>query len=371
MIKTLPTGDQLTITRDAAVLHFTGGRKVLSTGALNGGIHMNLTAVYNQNDCPQAGAYCEMMGKTMWEHQCYTAEKLQLDPKTVTGLHTAANMNNHAIVVKKHQDFSVTALVTAGIEVNGRRVGTPAFLDEQDGDIQSLGGTINIVLIVDADLTDGCMTRALVTCTEAKTAAIQELVAADCYGNGLATGSGTDGTILISNTESTVKLSEAGKSFKLGELIGTAVMQAVKEALYRQTGLSAGMQHSLFRRMGRFGVTEEALWEAYVQRTAHKGSISISRQQFCHMAGQMDVDGTIVTLSSLYAHLIDQMLWGLLLPQEAWEAGQRLLALMHEHYAVTLDIPVCETQEVEAVLDDMRQSLLSAMLEWIVVSIRE
>lgn len=371
MIKTLPTGDRLVVTRDTAILHFTGKRKVLSTGALNGGLCRELTAVYNRNDCPQAGAYCEMMGKNMAEHQLHTAQLLQLDPEKTAGLHTAANMNNHAIVVKEGKDFSVTAVVTAGIEVNGRRVGSPAFLDERDGDVQSLGGTINIFLIVDADLTDGCMARALVTCTEAKTAALQELVAADCYGRGLATGSGTDGTILISNTTSAVKLSEAGKSFKLGEMIGKAVMQAVKEALYRQTGLSAGMQHSLFRRMGRFGVTEEALWAAYEQETANQGKAAVSRQQFAQMMGQMTVDGTIVTLSSLYAHLLDQMIWGMLLPQECLEASQRLLEMMHAHYAVTAAVPVCEVQEADAVADYMVQSLFSAVLQWIFVSIRQ
>lgn len=60
-----------------------------------------------------------------------------------------------------------------------------------------MSGTINILLHIDADLAPGALVNALVTCTEAKTAAIQELLAPSRYSHGLATGSGTDGTIVV------------------------------------------------------------------------------------------------------------------------------------------------------------------------------
>lgn len=326
----LDSGDVLELSRNAAVLRFSGERKVLSTGALNGGISRGLTAVFNRNDCPQAGKYCRMMGRTMKEHQTNTASGLGLDPGRTTGLNTGANIDNTAINTVRWDDFSVTAIVTAGIEVNGCRVGSPASLHERDGEALILGGTVNIILVVSADLADGCMARALVTCTEAKVAAIQELMASDCYGNGLATGSGTDGTIIVSDSGSPVKLSEAGEHHKLGELIGKAVIAAVKEALYRQSGLCAGAQHSVFRRLERIGVTEAACWEEYSRSCTEP----VGRPVFADMAAKMSADGSLVSLASLYAHLIDQALWGLLTPQEAVDTGDRLLELMNIHHGM-------------------------------------
>jgi len=72
------------------------------------------------------------------------------------------------------------------------------------------------MLVIDADLPPGIMARALVTCTEAKTAAIQELMAGSNYSNGLATGSGTDQTIVIANPASELYFEGAGKHSKLG-----------------------------------------------------------------------------------------------------------------------------------------------------------
>ncbi|MCU6396733.1 adenosylcobinamide amidohydrolase, partial [Enterobacter quasiroggenkampii] len=108
-------------------------------------------------------------------------------------------------------------------------------------------------------------TRALVTCTEAKTAALQELMAGSNYSRGIATGSGTDGTIIVCNSKSKIKLTNAGKHSKLGELIGVAVKKAVKEALFLQTGLCAESQHSMLKRVKRFGIDENRILNKYAE----------------------------------------------------------------------------------------------------------
>lgn len=330
MIFSIGVGDCLEQNRDAIVLRFSGKRKVLGTGALNGGIRTDLTAVFNNNDCAQAGVYCEMWGNTMEDHQAHTARALGLDPKTVTGMNTSANPNNYSIKTMAYSDFSVTCIATAGLEVNGCRVGGEASLHETEGKAQVLPGTVNMLLYIDADLTDGCMTRALVTCSEAKVAALQELMVSDRYGMGIATGSGTDDTIIISNIESSTHLSQAGEHFKLGELIGKTVIAAVKDALYRQSGLSQGRQHNVFRRLERFCVTENAIWQRYKE----KSECPVNRDTFAFMMEQMSTDGSAVTFASLYAHLIDQMLWGLILPQEAAQTGNQLLRLLDVHYGM-------------------------------------
>ena len=150
-------------------------------------------------------------------HLALTAEALGLDPATAAGMSTAASMENVSIRTEQSGATAVTAVVTGGIEVNGGRVGDPASWDEAVGQgMPSAAGTINIMLFFNVDLTPGALARALVTCTEAKTAALQELLAPSRYSTGIATGSGTDGTIVASDRTSEICLTNAGKHSKLG-----------------------------------------------------------------------------------------------------------------------------------------------------------
>lgn len=150
----------------------------------------------------------------------------------------------------------------------------------------------------------------MVTCTEAKTAALQELLAPSRYSRGIATGSGTDGMIVICNAESDVYLTNAGKHCKLGEYIGKTVKKAVKEALYLQSGLSPEYQYDIFQRMDRFGVTEDALWERYEQKTS-----GFARAHFSDALDRIRREDELVVQTSLYAHLLDQTEWGMLKPE--------------------------------------------------------
>jgi len=79
----------------------------------------------------------------------------------------------------------------------------------------------------------------------------------------LATGSGTDGTIIACNSESDITLTDAGKHGKLSECIGRSVKAAVKEALKLQTRLSPQSQHDVMKMVSRFSITEESLWASF------------------------------------------------------------------------------------------------------------
>lgn len=188
-------------------------------------------------------------------------------------------------------------------------------------------GTINIILHIDAALSPGALARALVTCTEAKTAAIQELLAPSRYSSGIATGSGTDGTILIANPLSYTYLTNAGKHCKLGEYIGRTVKKAVKEALDRQSGLNPAFQHNILNRMDRFGITEDSLWSTYLQKLSEKEKnlSPFVRAEFEDCLSRLCHNDTLVTYTSLYAHLMDQLDWGLLSPEETIPAGKQIL----------------------------------------------
>jgi adenosylcobinamide hydrolase len=305
-------GDKLSRQDNALIVRFAGRRNVLSTAPDNGGYQENLKYVFNQ-DCKVNGEkLVPLKAPTYGEHMRLVAEELGLDPDAACGLSTAASMENVSVVTESYSDTTVTAVVTGGIDENGGRAGDPAYWHETDGESRSVSGTINIMLFIDAHLSEGTLTRALVTCTEAKTAALQELLAPSLYSTGIATGSGTDGTIIVSNPESPVRLNWAGKHAKLGELIGRTVMRAVKEALYLQTGLGAEQQFNIFSRIGRYGITRDKI----LQECAN---IDIAKLD------ELSRRSDLVVFTSLYVHLLDQLQWGLISPSHAQTAAEVLL----------------------------------------------
>ncbi len=330
---TLSTGDEVYRYDKSIVIFFTGHRKVLSTSIFNGGYHENFTAVFNHDAKQGAGMPCEMLAPTYTEHMQILSRRLGLDHHTVTGMGTAADMENVAIETLSYENLAVTAIVTGGIETNGGRVGDPATffkpLEKPDR-----AGTINIMLILDTDLPQGTLARALVTCTEAKTAAIQELLEGSKYSDGIATGSGTDTTIVVANSDSPLYLEGAGKHSKLGELIGLTVKEAVKRALDKQTGLNPKHQHNALRRIKRFGITKNTLWEKYMASCNKKEALR--KPEFLAKAEALAHEDNMLTYTSLYLHLLDQFLWGLLREDETRKAADSILKILSELYAVPL-----------------------------------
>lgn len=321
MIHKLSTGDEVHRYQKSIVVEFKGERKVLSTSPFNGGYRENLKYVFNHDGNPGAGMACKMKAPTYAEHLSIIAQEIGLDPKVSAGISTAASMKNVSIKVTSFDDVTVTAIVTGGVEVNGGRVGDPASYVQKHGKTEIIKqGTINTILVIDADLPEGTLTRALITCTEAKTAVLQELMAGSNYSRGLATGSGTDGSIIICNSDSSIKLTDAGKHSKLGELIGIAVKKALKEALNLQSGLCTTSQHRVLRRMKRFGINEDKIWTKYMELFKDEKEIKLlTKPEFMHNLDMLDGDDFLVTVSSLYAHIIDQMDWGLLSKKEVIE----------------------------------------------------
>lgn len=312
IIHSFPNGDTL-VRRDRALIAcFVGRRGVLSTSFLNGGYREDLKYAFN-HDCKENGrSDAPLKAPSYAGHMEIVALELGLEAAYSCGMSTAADMENASVVSETYLDLTVTAAVTGGIDINGGRAGDPAYWHEPDGGAKPLSGTINIMLFIDAKLPEATLTRALVTCTEAKTAALQELLAPSRYSAGIATGSGTDGVVIVSNLESPILLTFAGKHSKLGELIGHTVIKAVKEALFRQTGLCAERQFDIFSRIGRYGITRDMLAE----RHAFEGLEKLSK------------NNELVVLTSLYVHLLDQLTWGLISDADAIGAARLLLETM-------------------------------------------
>ncbi|AWW28042.1 MULTISPECIES: adenosylcobinamide amidohydrolase [unclassified Acetobacterium] len=327
-IHRLPTGEAVHRYQKSIVICFERKVKVLSTAHLNGGYSEELKSVFNYDATQGAGMACKLRAETYQEHMKIITEELGLDADYTAGITTAASMENVAIKTVAYKNLSVTVIVTGGIEVNGGRVGDPTTWYEVNGKLHEIKeGTINIILYIDGNMPPETLTRALVTCTEAKTAAIQELLLGSMYSRGLATGSGTDGTILIANGESPNYYQFAGKHSKLGELIGLAVKPAVKEALFLQTGASPEQQFSILRRMQRFGIKLDTIWDQF------KTGNDLAKPEFVCLLEKLDKEPELVVLTSLYVHLLDQFDWDLINMEQTVSEAKQILKRMNPQLA--------------------------------------
>ena len=175
---------------------------------------------------------------------------------------TAANMNNAAFACERFRDLQVVAVVTGGVEGNAGRAGDPAAVVETADGFEKLPpaargpgpGTINSMVLINKPLIAGAMARTIMTATEAKSAALQELVVNSRYSDGLATGTGTDQIAVAAMQTDEPPLTSAGKHAKLGELIGLAVKAAVKQTLANQNNLTPAGQCSAKIHLQRFGL---------------------------------------------------------------------------------------------------------------------
>ncbi|MBF7097862.1 adenosylcobinamide amidohydrolase [Alkalibacter mobilis] len=307
-IHELSTGDKVHRYNKAIIVEFIDKRKVLSTAHLNGGFREDLKAILNFDSNPEDGStYCQR-SDTYEDDLRFIAKELNVDPDKTAAISTTVPMINVSIKSSIYEDLQVTAIVTAGIDGNAGRVGDPAYFHERKGEVVVIQpGTINIILLVDADLPNGTMTRAIVTATEAKTAALQELQARSVYSSGLATGTGTDETILICNPKSESIMKFAGKHSKLGELIGITVKEAVSEALDLYAGLTSQKQHSVLRKIERFGLGRERLADEIKKMVPESTGLEITSR-----ISELDNDPELISIASLFVHLMDQLSWGLL-----------------------------------------------------------
>ena len=371
-IVTLAGGDEVHRFDRSILLSFSGKRKVLSTAPYNGGYRTDLTGVLNHDGNYGRGCQVDMKADTYSEHMRITLHEIGLPEETTAGLETAAQMENASIITEVFRDLSVTAITTAGIEASGGRVGDPAVWYEEpltdDSNSFSLKpGTINTILHINTDLSEGAMARALVTATEAKSAALQELLASSVNSCGIATGSGTDGTILIANAESELILTDAGKFSKLGELIGRVVKESVKEALFLQNGMGFKSQHSIIKRLSRFGISEAGLYQSLV---TEYGDNIIPRHIFSDRLYKLESSGNMVGLVSCIAHLLDQYLWGLLSEEETAETinailslagyGEKIITIRQERTDVRIEWK--EDPFVRSLLENVERMLIETCL---------
>ena len=160
--------------------------------------------------------------------------------KTASFLFTGADMDNLSVKREKFKDMEVCAIVTAGVTSNAVRMckDRGRFYEP---------ATINIIILSNMKLSPRAMTRAIISATEAKTAALMDLDIRSSYSSLLhqATGTGTDNMIVVQGTG--VEIDNSGGHSKVGELIATTVYQGVKEAICKQNKITAS--RNIFQRL--------------------------------------------------------------------------------------------------------------------------
>jgi adenosylcobinamide hydrolase len=236
--------------------------RVLSTSSRNGGQTENLRYLVNHQSCEgsdhrERHTHISEMGPEGYHDAACREMEIDGDQAAVMG--TAANMNYAAVAQRRDNTMLVTAVVTAGVHGNAACAGDPATWRETESSwekVPTVGGTINTVLLISHSLTEGALARAVITMTEAKTAALQQLAVSSLYSKDLATGTGTDQFCLGAPLDAGKPLTSTSPHSKLGEIIGIAVKDATLEALCWQNGLEFSMTRSIFHALGRYGLDE-------------------------------------------------------------------------------------------------------------------
>lgn len=145
--------------------------------------------------------------------------------KDFVGMITAAKVQNFSAISRREGDIAVSVVATAGC--------SHAESAGENIQVQQIRGTINIIVVIDGNPTDGCLTSTLLTATEAKTTALRALDVRSRYSGDSATGTVTD-SLVAAATNKGPEISYGGPASKLGQLIGYCTRKAVKEAVTKQ-----------------------------------------------------------------------------------------------------------------------------------------
>ncbi len=291
--------------------------RVISTCRAAGGVCEDLEYVYNHQSCEPAGHLSARVGQAWRDAEGYrrlVAAPHGLPPERCATLGTAANMHNACLVEESFRAHQVVAIATGGVEGNAGRVGDPASLYEADGEHEKIAppdppaaGTINTMLFFSQELTPGALVRSIVTATEAKTAALQELNVNSLYSSGLATGTGTDQIAVACRLGGGQPLTGAGKHSKLGELIGRAVQRAIMGALALQNHLTPAGQCTASIHLARLGADRASLL-ARLQVHLEPEQAELLANNFL----AVDRDPPTVAAVAALVHLWDKLTWGVL-----------------------------------------------------------
>ncbi|MGC8949199.1 MAG: bifunctional adenosylcobinamide hydrolase/alpha-ribazole phosphatase CbiS [Thermoprotei archaeon] len=184
-------------------------------------------------------------------------EKLGLPHDSTIGLMTAADVHNASII----NEGPVTAIITAGLS-NTATAG-------DDIAVQNIG-TINMIIIVNGLLNENAFVDAIITATEAKTVALDQLDIISRVSRKRATGTTTD-SIVIACTQQGERYEYAGTATKIGNMIAKSVIKGVLEAIKLQENITSS--RPILKRLEERGITLKDLVETGMELYIHHPSM--------------------------------------------------------------------------------------------------
>jgi len=221
----------ITHTLDYLWLGFQRPCPILSNGVLNGGL-VEAEGIVNFKVPKVSALNCEDPAMTLAK-LC----KRQDWPKNSVGMMTAASMKSARIARSEIDGEQFAVVVTTGL-ANARRAGDVAEYRQLRASVSEVG-TINTVLLSSAQLSGAAMAEILILATEAKAALLQELNVLSPVSEKIATGTGTDVTVVASGLSTHSRsdvvqsgpIQYAGKHTLLGEVLAQLVMSATADSL--------------------------------------------------------------------------------------------------------------------------------------------
>ncbi|EIT87049.1 iron (III) dicitrate ABC transporter ATPase [Fictibacillus macauensis ZFHKF-1] len=153
------------------------------------------------------------------EFQDYIEQQRYSSDETV-GMMTAAFIEDVGVASVNN----VTAYVTAGV---GNACDASRAWQQPT---HAAPGTINMFLFIEGTLTDAAFLQAMMTATEAKSAALRDRGVRDEQAQTLATGTTTD-CVSVAATQQGKTIHYAGTATALGKAIGKAVYEALTQSL--------------------------------------------------------------------------------------------------------------------------------------------
>lgn len=197
------------------ILTLPGPCTAVSSAPLNGGLN-TIRAVVNRS-VPQ-GWTCDDPEADMARY----VAGLGLEPETTVGLITAVSIADLQVAAAARGAWRVYTFVTAG-------TGNAAAAGGRFPSGEAAAGTVNLIVLVEGSLSPAALVNAVLTATEAKTAAFRAAGVQTRFGEP-ATGTTTD-TVTVVNLAASPTSPYAGLATVPGFLIAETVYTALGTAL--------------------------------------------------------------------------------------------------------------------------------------------
>ena len=216
---------ELKQTSEHVCIGFSTERPVLSSAVFNGGVcaASNILIMKVAENFEGTKHIVENPENTLAEY----CRQLQLRGTTVAMM-TAASMDSFRRVSRSSQGVEISALVTAGISnacCAGDRADWRTFQTDANP-----AGTINIIVLTNATMSQAAMVESLMLVTEAKTVAMRELGIKSSVSGAIATGTGTD-AMAVAGGFGSETIRYCGKHVIFGEMLASVVIKAITDSL--------------------------------------------------------------------------------------------------------------------------------------------